>query len=69
MHRRLGVDKNNTMFEIAQFDLNYLIKSCQQDFGLTPRPYGAPIEFGGHVISSLNLTNNNSLPLLSVIDL
>ncbi|XP_065866384.1 uncharacterized protein [Euphorbia lathyris] len=48
----IGVDNNNTMFDISPFDLNNFTKQCQQVFGVTPRPYWAPIEFGGHNIKS-----------------
>ncbi|WCJ41657.1 Serine carboxypeptidase S28 family protein [Euphorbia peplus] len=48
----MGVDNNNTMFDISPFDLNNFTKLCQQVFGVTPRPYWAPIQFGGHNIKS-----------------
>ncbi|WCJ41653.1 Serine carboxypeptidase S28 family protein [Euphorbia peplus] len=48
----IGVVDNNTMFEISPFDLKSFIKSCQQVFGVTPRPHWAPIEFGAHNVKS-----------------
>ncbi|XP_065866385.1 uncharacterized protein [Euphorbia lathyris] len=48
----IGVYNNNTMFDISPFDLNNFTKLCQQEFGGTPRPHWAPIQFGGHNIKS-----------------
>ncbi|XP_065866383.1 uncharacterized protein [Euphorbia lathyris] len=48
----IGVDNNDTMFDISVFDLNNFTKLCHQVFGVTPRPFWAPIQFGGHDIKS-----------------
>lgn len=45
----MGRGENETMFQAKLFDMANFTKECQQVFGVTPRPYWAPIEFGGHV--------------------
>lgn len=45
----MGQGENDTMFQANPFDLDEYTKECQQVFGVTPRPYWAPIEFGGYV--------------------
>ncbi|XP_021660191.2 uncharacterized protein LOC110649795 [Hevea brasiliensis] len=48
----MGVDNNNTMFELSPFDLNNFTKTCQEVFGVTPRPSWVPVQFGGRDIKS-----------------
>ncbi|KAF2321723.1 hypothetical protein GH714_001860 [Hevea brasiliensis] len=48
----MGVDNNNTMFELSPFDLNNFTKICQEVFGVTPRPSWVPVQFGGRDIKS-----------------
>ncbi|KVI00107.1 Peptidase S28 [Cynara cardunculus var. scolymus] len=46
----MGRGENDTMFQADPFDLDKYSKECEQVFGVTPRPYWAPIEFGGYDI-------------------
>ncbi|KAL8237099.1 hypothetical protein R6Q59_018180 [Mikania micrantha] len=48
-----GRGENDTMFQADPFDLDEYTKECQQVFGVTPRPYWIPIEFGGHGIKTV----------------
>ena len=45
----MGRGENDTIFQADPFDLDKYTEECQQVFGVTPRPYWAPIEFGGYV--------------------
>ena len=45
----MGQGENETMFQANPFNLGEYTKECERVFGVTPRPYWAPIEFGGHV--------------------
>ncbi|XP_023738064.1 uncharacterized protein LOC111886055 [Lactuca sativa] len=49
----MGQGENDTMFQANPFDLDEYTKECQQVFGVTPRPYWAPIEFGGYGIKTV----------------
>ncbi|KAJ9129359.1 hypothetical protein P3X46_033863 [Hevea brasiliensis] len=49
----MGVDNNDTMFQISPFDLKNYTKSCQETFGIRPRPNWVPIQFGGRDIKSV----------------
>ncbi|KAJ9559292.1 hypothetical protein OSB04_013906 [Centaurea solstitialis] len=46
----MGRGENDTMFQADPFDLNEYSKECERVFGVTPRPYWVPIEFGGYDI-------------------
>ncbi|XP_071698632.1 uncharacterized protein [Rutidosis leptorrhynchoides] len=48
-----GRGENDTMYQANPFDLNKYIKECQQVFGVTPRPYWIPVEFGGYGIKTV----------------
>ncbi|KAJ9559290.1 hypothetical protein OSB04_013904 [Centaurea solstitialis] len=49
----MGQGENDTMFQADPFDLDKYSKECEQVFGVTPRPYWAPIEFGGYGIKTV----------------
>ncbi|CAI9260648.1 unnamed protein product [Lactuca saligna] len=49
----MGQGENDTMFQADPFNLGEYTKECQQVFGVTPRPYWAPIEFGGYGIKTV----------------
>lgn len=51
----IGYGPNETMFQSRPFDLNNFTATCQDLFGITPRPHWITTEFGGHV-SSKKLT-------------
>lgn len=44
-----GRGENDTMFQAKPFDMDEYTKECKQAFGVTPRPYWIPIEYGGYV--------------------
>ncbi|KAL9999701.1 putative lysosomal Pro-Xaa carboxypeptidase [Helianthus debilis subsp. tardiflorus] len=48
----MGNGENDTMFQADPFDLAEYTKECKQVFGVTPRPYWIPIQFGGYQASS-----------------
>ena len=45
----IGHGANDSMFQAWPFDLNNHTKTCQDLFGVTPRPQWITTEFGGHV--------------------
>lgn len=45
----MGNGENDTMFQADPFDLDDYTKECKKVFGVTPRPYWIPIQFGGYV--------------------
>ncbi|RVX20136.1 Vacuolar protein sorting-associated protein 41-like [Vitis vinifera] len=45
----IGHGNNDTMFQAWPFDLNNHTKTCEDLFGVTPRPHWITTEFGGHV--------------------
>ncbi|RVW54370.1 Lysosomal Pro-X carboxypeptidase [Vitis vinifera] len=49
----IGHGANDTMFQAWPFDLNNHTKTCQDLFGVTPRPRWITTEFGGHDIKSV----------------
>ncbi|XP_060668419.1 uncharacterized protein LOC107410545 [Ziziphus jujuba] len=49
----IGYGANETMFQSSPFNLNDYIKTCQNLFGVTPRPHWITTEFGGHDIKSV----------------
>ncbi|KAI3683579.1 hypothetical protein L1987_84087 [Smallanthus sonchifolius] len=49
----MGNGENDTMFQADPFDLNEYTKECKQVFGVTPRPYWIPIQFGGYGIKTV----------------
>ncbi|KAJ9559289.1 hypothetical protein OSB04_013903 [Centaurea solstitialis] len=49
----MGNGEDDTMFQADPFDLDKYSKKCEQAFGVTPRPYWAPIEFGGYDIKTV----------------
>ncbi|RVX19934.1 Lysosomal Pro-X carboxypeptidase [Vitis vinifera] len=49
----IGHGANDTMFQAWPFDLNNHTKTCQDLFGVTPRPHWITTEFGGHDIKSV----------------
>ncbi|KAJ9554712.1 hypothetical protein OSB04_009326 [Centaurea solstitialis] len=49
----MGNGENDTMFQAKPFDMANFTKECKEVFGVTPRPYWAPIEFGGHDIKNV----------------
>ncbi|KAA8544159.1 hypothetical protein F0562_022205 [Nyssa sinensis] len=56
----IGYGANETMFQASPFDLGNFTKSCQDLFGVTPRPHWITTEFGGHDIKSVleNFSSN-----------
>lgn len=40
---------SNSMFEASEWDLPAFVKSCQDQFGVTPRPNWVLTEYGGRV--------------------
>ncbi|PON71206.1 Peptidase S [Trema orientale] len=65
----IGYGANETMFQYSPFDLNNFTKSCQELFGVTPRPHWITTEFGGHDISStiVALHSNKGAHCLDII--
>ncbi|KAI3511860.1 hypothetical protein L1887_19020 [Cichorium endivia] len=49
----MGQGENDTMFQADPFDLDKYTKECEQVYDVTPRPYWAPIEFGGYGIKTV----------------
>ncbi|KAJ0020793.1 hypothetical protein Pint_32024 [Pistacia integerrima] len=49
----IGNGKNDTMFQASPFDMDDYTKTCQDLFGVTPRPHWITTEFGGHDIKSV----------------
>ncbi|XP_071723483.1 uncharacterized protein [Rutidosis leptorrhynchoides] len=49
----MGRGENDTMFQANPFDLDKYTNKCQQAFGVTPRPYWIPVEFGGYGIKTV----------------
>ncbi|XP_071730823.1 uncharacterized protein [Rutidosis leptorrhynchoides] len=49
----MGRGENDTMFQAKPFDIINFTKQCELVFGVTPRLYWAPIEFGGYDIKQV----------------
>ncbi|KAF5822721.1 putative lysosomal Pro-Xaa carboxypeptidase [Helianthus annuus] len=49
----MGNGENDTVFQADPFDLAEYTKECKQVFGVTPRPYWIPIQFGGYGIKTV----------------
>ena len=45
-------DGTNDMFEASKWDLDAYIKQCQEEWGVTPRPYMAKRMYGGRNLKS-----------------
>lgn len=49
----MGRGENDTIFQADPFDLDKYAEECRKVFGVTPRPYWIPIEFGGYGIKTV----------------
>jgi lysosomal Pro-X carboxypeptidase len=45
----MSSNASNSMFEASDWDLPAFVKSCQEKFGVTPRPKWVLTEYGGRV--------------------
>ncbi|OMO90327.1 Peptidase S28 [Corchorus olitorius] len=49
----IGCGENETMFQASPFDIENYTRTCQDLFGVSPRPHWITTEFGGHDIKSV----------------